>query len=171
MKTAVYFGGKQAGCAGLLTIIACGYNIKGVVSYDIMMGNLAEALNFPVYETMKHPDVALLMSDCDLMASVHCREIITKDLLDLPRLGCINAHPCLFKYKGATPIQRLLESNDTLASVGVHYMTEKIDEGEVLSEIFVDVSGCNSVEEVYNALYPYYSLSLIQAIKIIEDRG
>ncbi|GAH55096.1 unnamed protein product [marine sediment metagenome] len=46
-------------------------------------------------------------------------------------------------------------------------MTENVDEGEVLAEEFVDVTGKQSVDEVYNALYPYYSLALLKALRVL----
>lgn len=43
---------------------------------------------------------------------------------------------------------------DPRASVGVHLMTPQVDEGPVLVEEFVDVTGLETVEAVYNRLYP-----------------
>ena len=88
-------------------------------------------------------------------------------IFSLPRLGAINVHPCLFKYKGLHPVRRLLEDGGTRASVGVHRMAEKVDEGEVLIEEFIDIRGKKSVDEVYNALYPLYSLITLKAMKLV----
>jgi len=161
----VYIGGKQAGCVGLLTVLSLGYRVKGVVSYDSLLTNLSSLYNLPVYTSIKYEEVARLLSESDLLVSVHGREIVPQELLDLPYIGCINAHPCLAMYKGAHPVQRLLEDKGRLASVGVHRMTAEVDCGEVLSEIFVDVTGKKSVEEIYNALYPYYSMALVEALE------
>ena len=45
-----------------------------------------------------------------------------------------------------------------------------LDEGEVLVEDFVDVSGAGSVLEIYNKLYPYYSVVVSKALNIISDK-
>jgi methionyl-tRNA formyltransferase len=63
----------------------------------------------------------------------------------------------------------LLKDKNPKASVGVHYMTERVDAGEVIIEEFVDVSGKETVVEVYNELYPYYAITLLKALKIISD--
>ena len=49
-------------------------------------------------------------------------------------------------------------------------MTENVDEGEVLAEEFVQVEGKDTVEAVYNALYPYYAIALVKALTIMRER-
>jgi UDP-2,4-diacetamido-2,4,6-trideoxy-beta-L-altropyranose hydrolase len=163
----VFLGGRQAGCVGLLTVIAAGCRIQGVVAYDSTVDTLATRLGLPLFASVKQPELERLLSDSDLLVSVHSREIVPKRLLGLPHFGGINVHPCLYRYKGSNPIGRLLEDGCTQASVGVHRMTESIDEGEVLVEEFVDVSGKRSVEEVYNVLYPFYTSALLKALRIL----
>lgn len=163
-----FMGGKQAGCIGLLTMLAKGNSVKGAVMYDEMTSKLATELKIPVFSSIKSPECHGLVKDSDLLVSVHGREIVPGSVLAMPRLGCINAHPCLYKYKGARPVERMLEDGETRASVGIHRMTEKLDEGEVLSEIFIDVSGKKTTEEVYNLLYPLYSLSIIKALEKLK---
>lgn len=164
----VFMGGKQAGCIGLLTLLASGHTVKGVIAYDEMLKTLAAELGLPVYATIKKTEVEKLLEDADILVSVHGREIIPEKLFKLPRIGAINTHPCLYRYKGSNPVERLLRDGETNASVGVHRMTAKVDEGEVLVEEFTDVSGKKTVDEVYNALYPFYSLALLKALKIIN---
>ncbi|MGB8707614.1 MAG: formyltransferase family protein [Dehalococcoidia bacterium] len=159
-----FLGGKQVGCIGLLTLAAAGCRIQGVIAYDSAVLNLATMLHMPTFSSIKQSEVENLLSQSDLLVSVHGREIVPKKLLELPCLGSINVHPCLYRYKGANPIGRLLQDGCTRASVGVHRMTENIDEGEVLVEEFMDITGRKSVEEVYNVLYPFYAVALLKAI-------
>jgi|GEM_PF-317863 len=161
--------GKQAGCIGLLTLAAAGCRIQGVIAYDDDLQKLAAMLHIPIFSSLTEPEAENHLSKSDLLVSVHGREIVPKRLFELPRIGGINVHPCLYRYKGANPIGRLLQDGCTQASVAVHLMTEKVDEGEVLVEEFIDVAGKQSVEEVYNALYPYYSLVLLKALRVLED--
>ena len=169
MRTAMFLGGRQAGCVGLLTMLAAGYAIRGVVAYDSLVSNLASKFGLPIYGSIKRPEVAELLRDCDVLVSVHCREIVPKELLDLPRVGSVNAHPCLFLYKGSSPVQKLIRDKGKFASVGVHRMTEVVDEGEVLSELYTNVEGAGSVKEVYNELYPFYSMAILDALRKLEE--
>jgi hypothetical protein len=164
----VFLGGAQAGCIGLLTLLASGCTVSGIVAYDSTIEQLATLLRLPTFSSIKQPEVEVLLSKCDLLVSVHGKEIVPGRLLELPRFRGINAHPCLYAYKGADPVGRLLRDGNTKASVGVHRMTERVDEGEVLVEEFVDVTGKCSVEEIYNALYPFYALVLLKALRTLD---
>jgi methionyl-tRNA formyltransferase len=155
-------GGKQAGCVGLLTLVALRHNILTVVVYDEIIAGLSAHLHLPISTSIK--DQADLLSRSDLLISVHGREIVPNKLLELPKLGCINLHPCLYKYKGMNPVNRMLKDKETMASVGSHYMTDKVDEGEVIVEDYFNVAGSISAEEVYNRLYPIYSHVLIKTL-------
>jgi methionyl-tRNA formyltransferase len=163
----IYLGGKQAGVVGLLTAIALDCDIKAVVTGSLMVKGICQRFNLPVYHSVKQPEILNLIPEIDLMISVHSREIIPNEILKLVRLGGINIHPCLATYKGKAPIQRFIDDNATKASVGVHYMTEQVDMGETLKEMFVDIdrTDVNTVDGVYNILYPYYSLVLIDVLK------
>lgn len=163
----LFLGGKQAGCIGLLTLLAAACKIQGVVAYDTVVENLAGLLHLPTFSSVKQPAVEKFLSEADLLVSVHGREIIPKRLLDLLHSGGINVHPCLYRYKGANPVGRLLEDGCTQASVGVHRMTERVDEGEILVEEFVDIAGKRSADEVYNVLYPFYASALLKALQIL----
>ena len=163
----IFLGGMQAGCVGLLAAIAAGCTVRCIVASDNNVGALATGLGIPVFGSAKSPEVEWLISSSDLLISVHCREIVPQRILNLPRLGGINVHPCLYRYKGARPVDRLLHDGCNEASVGVHRMTERVDEGEVLAEEFVDVSGKQSADEVYNALYPAYAAALIKALEVL----
>lgn len=163
----LFLGGKQAGCIGLLTLAAAGCKIQGAIAYDTAMEKLATTLNISTFSSLKQPEVEKLLSESDLLVCVHGREIVPKKLLELPRFGGINVHPCLYRYKGSNPVGRLLQDGCTQASVGAHRMTESVDEGEVLAEEFVDVTGKQSVEEVYNVLYPFYASALLKALRIL----
>jgi methionyl-tRNA formyltransferase len=100
----------------------------------------------------------------DLFVSCHGRQIIKSRILQ--NWKAINMHPCLFKYPGADPIDRLLEDGEKRISVAVHYMTEKVDEGEVIVELFKERESDTAVG-VYNELYPLYSKALVEALKKI----
>ena len=100
----------------------------------------------------------------DLFVCCHGRQIIKPRILKMVK--AINTHPCLYKYKGAEPIRRLLEDKNTKASFAVHWMIEQVDEGEPIVENFKEVSSA-TVEGVYNELYPLYSKTLMDALKLI----
>lgn len=163
----VFLGGKQAGVIGLLTLLARGDKVSAVIAYDDYVRHLAaEQFDIPLFGSIEDVDWS---KSYDLIVSVHGREIVPNWMLEGTRLGGINVHPCLYACKGANPVAKFLKSSAyPKASVGVHWMTDRVDEGEVIHEVFVDVVGCKTEVEVYNALYPYYCGALLDALTIIE---
>jgi len=158
----IFLGGRQAGVIGLLTVLAHGEKVKGVVAYNDYVADMADALHIPKVGNL----AGVWNFDCDLIVSVHGDEIVPDDILAQARLGGINVHPCLRDFKGRHVIKRFLASGKfPHASVGVHRMIAQVDRGEVLKEIFVDVSDCKTEVEVYNALYPYYAMALWAALE------
>lgn len=165
--TVCFMGGRQAGIIASLSILSAGWGIKSAVSYSDELTNILELLYIPAYNTINNPDFETALSDTDLILSVHGREIVDNKMLEKPRLGAVNIHPYLYKYKGANPVSRALEEKNFKASVGAHVMDEKVDVGRVLMEEFVDVSGSKSVEEIYSKLYPTYCKITIKVLQTI----
>ena len=162
-----FVGGSQAGVIGALTLLSQHHCIISSVSYFEELTRLLKRLKVPVYSSINSKDFLRALNDSDVLISIHGREIVKSEQLAMPRIGCFNAHPYLYKYKGADPVGRALKEKNFKASVGIHEMGPKADEGKVLVEEFLDVSGANTVEEIYNRLYPCYSLVLLKALAII----
>lgn len=76
---------------------------------------------------------ALRALDPDLVISVSCPQIFGKDLLELPRRGCINVHSALLPhYRGVLPTFWVLANGERTTGVTVHQMTPGIDGGDIL---------------------------------------
>ena len=167
---ACFMGGKQAGVVGLLTVLAKKVNVLAIVTYDDSLSMISEEFKIPKFESINDKEFIRRLRKSDLLICVHGKEIIPKALIESPKIGSINVHPCLYKYKGSNPIERLLKDGEKRASVGVHWITERVDSGKVICEHFVDINECKTVEEVYNILYPFYALVLSKAIDEIKEK-
>ncbi|OIO79745.1 MAG: hypothetical protein COZ98_00445 [Candidatus Omnitrophica bacterium CG_4_8_14_3_um_filter_43_15] len=162
-----FMGGRQAGLIGVITAMAAGCEVLAAVGYSKELVVILKSLGIPVYDSIDDKRFIKSLTNVDLLLSVHGRQIVKPQLLRLPRLGAVNIHPYLYKYKGSNPVGRALKDKEFKASVAAHVMEEKIDSGEVLVEEFVDVSGAVSVDEIYNKLYPCYSLGILKALRLI----
>ncbi|HFL8794689.1 MAG TPA: methionyl-tRNA formyltransferase [Candidatus Azosocius sp. HAIN] len=59
--------------------------------------------------------------------------IFPKEILNLPKIGCINIHASLLpKFRGSSPIQTSLINNDKYTGITIIIMNEKIDEGKII---------------------------------------
>lgn len=165
----IFYGGEKAGMITLLAIMAKGHKVLSVIYADNLVKSVADMLGLPAF------DEKCINNDFytttwkyqrpDLFVCCHGRKIIKKPLLDE---NWINIHPCLYKYKGLSPIKRALEDGNTLFSVGCHYMTDKVDEGMVYVENFIRSDKKTEIE-VYNDLYPLYVKTIIETLVICDD--
>lgn len=71
----------------------------------------------------------------DIIVVAAYGQILTKEVLDIPRLGCVNIHGSLLpRFRGAAPIQRAIIAGDKETGVTIMYMAEGIDTGGMLAK-------------------------------------
>jgi methionyl-tRNA formyltransferase len=79
--------------------------------------------------------------DPDLVISVSCPQIFRRELLELPRLGCINVHSALLpEYRGVLPTFWVLARGESETGVTVHYMSPGVDGGDIIAQQRVGIS-------------------------------
>lgn len=97
----------------------------------------AETLGLPVFtpRSMKAPEAiqAFRALDLDAACVVAYGQILKREVLEAPRLGCLNLHGSLLpRWRGAAPIQRAIMAGDAETGVQIMQMSEGLDEGPVL---------------------------------------
>jgi methionyl-tRNA formyltransferase len=76
----------------------------------------------------------------DVVISVSCPQIFSRELLQLPRLGCINVHSALLpNYRGMLPTFWALAQGEAQTGVTVHYMSPGIDGGEIIAQRLIPI--------------------------------
>ena len=170
MKIAFY-GGETAGIVTLLTLLGTSHSITHVFPQDQGVARIAKSFQIPVKNKLEinSPKVITeLIKKVDLLICCHGKRILSKELVS--RVKCINLHPCLYKYKGAKPVDRLIADGNPKASIASHWMVEKIDAGETIIEEFIDISEVTkkSPQEVYSLLYPVYVEVLLNTLQKIQ---
>jgi methionyl-tRNA formyltransferase len=85
----------------------------------------------------------------DLIVSIACPYILKSELLSAPRLGCINIHHApLPRYKGMMPTFWQLYQGERSVGLTVHYMTEKLDDGDALLQEQLPVEASESLDHL-----------------------
>lgn len=94
-------------------------------------------LGIPVFQPEKasaeaaFTQLRLLMPD--VIVVVAFGQLLKKNILELPRLGCLNIHSSLLpRWRGAAPIQRAILAGDSETGVTTMLMAEKLDAGPIL---------------------------------------
>lgn len=71
--------------------------------------------------------------DMDLIIVASYGLILPQEILNIPRLGCINIHGSLLpRWRGPAPIQRALEYGDSITGITIIQMDLGIDTGDIL---------------------------------------
>lgn len=77
----------------------------------------------------------------DLIIVATFKQIIRKNALQLPALGVVNYHPSLLpRYRGPCPTNAALFNDEKVTGITVHYVTEYVDEGDILLQRSLNIS-------------------------------
>lgn len=89
----------------------------------------------------------------ELIVVVAFGKILPKDILDLPKYGCINVHGSLLpKYRGAAPIQWSVLNGDKVTGVTTMYMDVGLDTGDMLLKSETQIGENETSGELYDRL-------------------
>ena len=100
-----------------------------------------------------------------------CSLIFGQDILRTPKIACINRHSALLPaYGGVWPVLQSIADGNEFSGVSVHKMTEKIDEGKILSQIKVKNTE-NNLSKIYKKCFEVSSDLVLLAIdNLIEGK-
>ena len=96
---------------------------------------LAQKYNIPVAqpERIKNYELGIRNLNPDLIIVAAYGQIIPKNILDIPKFGCLNVHPSLLpRWRGPSPIQYTILNGDKKTGVTIILMDEKADHGPIV---------------------------------------
>lgn len=143
------------------------YDVVGVVTQpDKEVGRKHEIKYSPVKEVaLKHKIKVyqpinikkeyqeLLKESVDMIITCAYGQIIPKELLDFPKYGCINVHASLLpKLRGGAPIHKAIINNYERTGVTIMYMVEKMDAGDIISQIDTPIFPNDNVGTLHDRL-------------------
>ncbi len=149
----VFMGTPVFSLACLEALFEAGHEVKAVFTQpdkpknrgkQIMMTPVKECAlqhDIPVYQPVslrKGEDAESSMNvlreiNPDCIVVVAYGQILPKEILELPKHGCINVHASLLPmYRGAAPIQRVIQNGETISGVTTMYMAEGLDTGDMI---------------------------------------
>lgn len=106
----------------------------------------------------------------DLIVTAAYGRILTKAVLEVPRLGCINVHGSLLpKYRGAAPIQWALINGDCVTGITTMYMDEGMDTGDILLMNEISITPDMNSQELYEELKKLGAQTLLETMKALEN--
>lgn len=117
------------------------------------------ALNhhIPVFQphTLKDGEALRLLQalDPEMIVVVAYGKILPKEILELPKLGCVNVHASLLpRYRGAAPIQWAVLDGCKKTGVTTMYMDVGLDTGDMLMKSELDIGENETADELHDRL-------------------
>ncbi len=94
-------------------------------------------------------------------------QILPKEILEMPKYGCINVHASLLpRLRGASPIQTSILEGDDETGVTIQQMGEGLDTGDIISQKSIPIDPADTGGSLFDKLA---LLGAELAVKTIED--
>ena len=131
--------------------------------------------NIPIYQPIKvrnnHEfieEIKLLKPD--VICVVAYGKILPKEILEIPKLGCINVHGSLLpKYRGAAPIQWAVLNGDKKTGITTMYMDIGMDTGDMILKEEVEIGDNETTGELWDRLSQIGGKLLVKTLEKIEN--
>lgn len=135
---------------------------------------LAQELNIPVIQPQKlrEPEAMQQLREWnpDLIVVAAFGQILKKDVLDLPKFGCINVHASLLpRWRGAAPINAAVLAGDEETGVTIMKMDVGLDTGPMLSMKRIRIKPDDTAGSLFEALSTLGADLLIETLPVYMD--
>ena len=178
----IVFMGTPDFSVPVLDALIKNYKVKAVVTQpDKQVGRsgkiakppvkiLAENNNILVIQLnkIKEQYQEIIDLDPDLIVTCAYGQILPKELLDYPRLGCINVHASLLpKLRGGAPIHRAIIEGHSKSGITIMYMAPGMDDGDIISQKEVEITDIDTASTLHDKLSKLGSELLIETLPSI----
>ena len=104
----------------------------------------------------------------DIIVVVAYGQILPKEVLALPKYGCVNVHASLLpRLRGAAPIQRAIIEGDEETGVTIMQMSEGLDTGDMLTRESIKI-GDRNYSRLHDALAEIGAKLMASTLDLIE---
>ncbi|MDB9760779.1 methionyl-tRNA formyltransferase [Pelagibacteraceae bacterium] len=183
-KKVVFMGTPEFSVPILEAIFKSSYKIACVYTQPPQKSNRGQLLNIsPIHKCAEDLKLIIrnpknLNSDVefdfikkmnpDIVIVVAYGQLISKEILNIPKEGFINIHASLLpKWRGAAPIQRSIMNSDTETGISIMKIVEKLDAGPVMKIIKTGIDSLINTEKLSKNLSKIASESIIEVLNDI----
>lgn len=128
---------------------------------------LAQGLTVYQPQKVKTPGFVELLHELqpELIVVAAFGQFLSKEILELPKYGCINVHASLLpKYRGAAPIQYAIIKGEKESGVTIMQMDIGMDTGAMLDKVVVPIAENTTMGELHDALREQGAALLLEVI-------
>ena len=186
MLKIVFMGTPNFAKVSLEKVYEAGYKIEAVVTnVDKPKGRGMKLVPSPVKEFALEKNIEVLQPtkvrnnpefiekikkiNPDVICVVAYGKILPQELLEIPKLGCINVHGSLLpKYRGAAPIQWAVINGETSTGITTMYMDVGMDTGDMILKEETEIGENETTGELWDRLSVIGGDLLVKTLKLIE---
>src|SRR5574344_2537492 len=166
-EVSIVFMGTPDFAVPVLEALIKDYNVRAIVTQpDKLVGRDQHLSYSPVKKVgMEHTMLVLqpvkirtdfqevINLEPDLIITCAYGQIIPKEILDCPRLGCINVHASLLpKLRGGAPIQRAIMDGYNTTGVTIMYMAPGMDDGDIIEQKEIPIEENDTYHSLHDTL-------------------
>jgi methionyl-tRNA formyltransferase len=163
----IVFMGTPVFAVPILEGLIQNYNVRAIVSQpNRKVGREGNVVNTPIKEVgdkntilvlqpehIKDIKEDLINMEPDIIITCAYGQILPVDILNIPRLGCINVHASLLpKLRGGAPIHRAIIDGYETTGVTIMYMDKKMDNGDIISSKEIKIDDNDTMSTLHNKL-------------------
>ena len=181
----VFMGTPDFAVDALQAIIEAGHEVTAVVTQpDKPKGrgkemqatpvkNCALEHHIPVFQPVKvkEPEAVetLRSYEADIFVVVAFGQILSEEILQMPKYGCVNIHASLLpKYRGAGPIQWAIIDGEKETGITIQQMDKGVDTGDILFQSVVPIDAKETGESLFEKLAKAGAALIVEALPKIE---
>ena len=182
----VFMGTPEFAAASLEQLLTTRHEVVGVFTqpdkpkgrgYKLVpppVKELALAHQIPVFQPQKMRDGQALeilqQLQPELIAVVAYGKLLPKEILELPKYGCINVHASLLpKYRGAAPIQWAVIDGEEETGVTTMYMAEGLDTGDVIDTAVIKLDEKETGGSLFDKLAIEGGKLIVETLSKLEN--
>ena len=181
----IYMGTPDFSVAPLEAILQAGHEVTAVVTQpDKQKGRGKEVQMTPVKECalshgipvlqpvkIKEPEAVaeLKKYPADIFVVAAFGQLLTEEILNMPKFGCINIHASLLPaYRGAAPIQRVIINGEEKTGVTIQQMAKGLDTGDMLLKKEISIDPKETGGSLHDKLSAAGAELIVEALSKIE---
>lgn len=182
----VFMGTPDFAVGALEALIEAGHEITAVVTQPDKPKGRSKELQFPPVKecAVKHgipvmqpkriktPEAIeeLKQYPADVYVVAAFGQILSQEILDMPKFGCLNIHASLLpKYRGASPIQHVIIDGEQETGVTIMQMNAGLDTGDMLYKKSVIIEDTDTFETLHDKLMVIGGQAITEALPLLED--
>lgn len=130
--------------------------------------------NLPVYQPVKIKTaesveyLKTFQADAYIVAAFG--QLLSKEILEIPKYGCINIHASLLpKYRGAAPIQWAVINGEKESGITIMQMDVGLDTGDMLLKGAVSLDEEETADSLHDKLKDLGATLIVQALQLLEE--